>query len=84
MVTGSTRTKTMDMMWKYVILAYLLFWFMVMAFGGSAAMVFNAPPVIQRVVEAFCAWAPTFAFLIMFNLISRQNYTYNGGATLKA
>jgi uncharacterized protein len=66
MVTSSIKTEPMDMMWKYVILAYLLFWFMVMAFGGSAAMVFNAPPVIQRVVEAFCAWAPTFAFLIMF------------------
>lgn len=39
---------------------------MVMALGGSAAMVFNAPPLIQRIVEAFCAWAPTFAFLIMF------------------
>jgi membrane protease YdiL (CAAX protease family) len=39
---------------------------MVMALGGSAALVFNAPPVIQRTVEAFCAWAPTFAFLIMF------------------
>lgn len=39
---------------------------MVMSLGGSAALVFNAPPVIQRTVEAFCAWAPTFAFLIMF------------------
>ncbi|MBF0245155.1 MAG: CPBP family intramembrane metalloprotease [Planctomycetes bacterium] len=56
----------MDVMWKYVILAYLLFWFMVMALGGSAALAFNAPPVVQRIVEAFCAWTPTFAFLIMF------------------
>ena len=66
MVTKSTQTKKMDVMWKYVILAYLLFWFMVMALGGSAALVFNAPPVVQRTVQAFCAWAPTFAFLIMF------------------
>ena len=65
MVTNN-KTKKMDVMWKYVILAYGLFWFMVMALGGSAALVFNAPPVVQRTVEAFCAWAPTFAFLIMF------------------
>jgi uncharacterized protein len=60
------KKQKMDVMWKYVILSYLLFWFMVMALGGSAAMIFNAPPVVQRTVEAFCAWAPTFAFLIMF------------------
>jgi membrane protease YdiL (CAAX protease family) len=66
MVTDEIKTQQMDVMWKYVILSYLLFWFMVMALGGSAAMVFNAPPLVQRIVEAFCAWAPTFAFLIMF------------------
>jgi len=66
MVTNKIKTQQMDVMWKYVILSYLLFWFMVMALGGSAAMVFNAPPLVQRIVEAFCAWAPTFAFLIMF------------------
>jgi membrane protease YdiL (CAAX protease family) len=61
-----TEMKKINVMWQYVILAYGLFWFMVMALGGSAAMVFNAPPLVQRIVEAFCAWAPTFAFLIMF------------------
>lgn len=66
MVANEIKTQRMDVMWKYVILSYLLFWFMVMALGGSAAMVFNAPPLVQRIVEAFCAWAPTFAFLIMF------------------
>lgn len=66
MTTLSNKLKNIDMMWKYVIFAYLLFWFMVMALGGSAAMVFNAPPLIQRIVQAFCAWAPTFAFLIMY------------------
>lgn len=60
------KNQKMDVMWKYVIFSYLLFWFMVMALGGSAAMIFNAPPVVQRTVEAFCAWAPTFVFLIMF------------------
>jgi len=66
MVTNEIKTQQIEVMWKYVILSYLLFWFMVMALGGSAAMVFNAPPLVQRIVEAFCAWAPTFAFLIMF------------------
>lgn len=54
------------MMWRYVIFTYLLFWFMVMALGGTAAMVLNASPLTQRIVQALCAWAPTFAFLIMF------------------
>ncbi len=58
--------KKIDLMWKYVLFSYFLFWMMVMVLGGSAAMVFNAPPLIQRIVQAFCAWAPTFAFLFMF------------------
>ena len=66
MVTKDIKTQKIDVMWKYVIFSYVLFWFMVMVLGGSAAMVFNAPPLIQRMVEAFCAWAPTFTFLIMF------------------
>jgi uncharacterized protein len=72
MITKNIKTQKMDVMWKYVILSYLLFWFMVMALGGSAAMVFNAPPLIQRTVEAFCAWAPTFAFLIMFKKLRSE------------
>ena len=60
------RSKKIDIMWKYVIFAYLLFWVMVFALGGTAAMVLEVSPLQQRMVEAFCAWAPTFAFLIMF------------------
>jgi membrane protease YdiL (CAAX protease family) len=60
------ENRKSDFMWRYVIFAYLLFWIMVMVLGGSAAMVFNAPPVIQRTIEALCAWAPTIAFLAMF------------------
>ncbi len=66
-----------DFMWNYVIFAYLLFWIMVMVLGGSAAMVFNAPPALQRAVEALCAWAPTIAFLAMFRKLIP-------GANLKA
>ena len=66
MTNLSSKIKNMDMMWKYVIFTYLLFWVMVMALGGSAAMVFSASPLMQRIVQAFCAWAPTFAFLIMY------------------
>jgi uncharacterized protein len=60
------ENRKADFMWRYVVVAYLLFWSMVMVLGGSAAMVFNAPPVVQRAVEALCAWAPTIAFLVMF------------------
>ncbi len=66
METKVKENSKKDMMWNFVLFAYILFWCMVMVLGGSAAMVFNAPPAVQRAVEALCAWAPTFAFVIMF------------------
>jgi membrane protease YdiL (CAAX protease family) len=58
--------KKLDNWVKYVIVAYLLFWSMVLLLGGSAAMVFKVSPVTMRLVALVCAWAPTFAFLIMY------------------
>lgn len=66
------KNKKIDMMWKYVIFAYLLFWVMVFALGGSAAMLFKVSPLTQKVIQAFCAWAPTFAFLIMFKKLKPE------------
>lgn len=65
-MTKSDNNKKLSPMWKYVIFSYILFWIMVMVLGGSAAMIFDTPPVVQKIVQAFCAWAPTFAFLILF------------------
>ncbi|MBN1450147.1 MAG: hypothetical protein JW963_03955 [Anaerolineales bacterium] len=65
MKTGIKNEK-LDMMWKYVICAYVLFWVMVLGICGTASMVFHAPPLTMRWLANLCAWSPTFALLLMF------------------
>jgi len=60
------KNKELDMMWKYVIFAYLLFWVMVLGICGTASMVFHASNLTMRWLANLCAWSPTFALLIMF------------------
>lgn len=60
------KIKKPDMMWKYVIFAYLLFWIMVVGICGTASMVFHASGLTMRWLADLCAWSPTFALLIMF------------------
>lgn len=67
MNTLSNKIKNLDMMWKYVIFAYLLFWVMVIGICGTASMVFNASPLTMRWLANLCAWSPTIALLIMLN-----------------
>ncbi len=47
----------------YFILAYVIFWLLLVVTGLSIAL--NVPPAVQTVMETVCAWAPTFALLIM-------------------
>ncbi len=60
------RIKELDMMWKYVVFAYLLFWVMVLGICGPASIVFHATNLTMRWLANLCAWSPTFALLIMF------------------
>ncbi len=66
LITLLRKIQNLDMMWKYVIFAYLLFWVMVLGMGGTASMVFQVSPLTMRWIANLCAWSPTFALLIMF------------------
>ena len=79
------QKKKLDIMWKYVAFAYLLFVIMVLGICGTASMVFNASGLTMRWLANLCAWSPTFALLIMFkklrpNMSLREFYceTFSG------
>lgn len=49
---------------KYFVLTYLIF---LVLFGMTGVMLaINAPKFIPDVLQVVCAWAPTFAFLILY------------------
>lgn len=49
---------------KYFALTYLIF---LILFGITGAMIaLDVPKIIPDVIQVVCAWAPTFAFLILF------------------
>ncbi len=75
--TGSVRYGPV----RYVATAYLTFWLMVLALCGSASMVFQAPPLVMRILSDVCAWSPT---LVLFVLLPRLRPGTTRGAFLRS
>ncbi|AIO18488.1 hypothetical protein KQ51_00608 [Candidatus Izimaplasma bacterium HR1] len=64
------------MIWKYVVITYLVFWVMVLGIGAVASIVLNASDLTMRFVIALCSWSPTIVLLVMFKKL-------NPGMTIK-
>jgi len=57
--------KKIDVMWQYVMYAYLAFWAIILVLGGAAAMVFDAPPAVMMAITILGSWSPTIVLLLM-------------------
>lgn len=59
--------KKLDVIWQYMIAAYLAFWVIILVLGGLAAMVFDAPPAVMTGITILGSWSPTIVLLLMLS-----------------
>lgn len=63
------RSKKWNAIISYVIAAYLLFWVVILVFGGLASVVFQAPPLVMQMITILGSWTPTLALLLLLHKI---------------
>jgi uncharacterized protein len=63
--TDSKGGWKMDVMWKYVINAYVAFWLIILVLGGVASTVLDAPDSVMIAITILGSWSPTIVLLLM-------------------
>jgi uncharacterized protein len=67
------KKQNYDVVWKYIVAAYLLFWVVILVFKGLASIVLQAPPAVMNIITILGSWTPTIVLLVMLKKLSPRS-----------